>query len=157
MHSAAVVTMGGFCSSETLQRWGGLKRQWEFPLLSSVSFSESLSVPVAYTLGMYWGLESDPGVLCLEGRWQQLLGSGALRHPQLGLAPVLMDALFQGLDQCSEVNQGSGICWSQHSIHPRLYLQCCWYGGVVSVPCMQVPPWRGAWHLLCVSPAACCV
>lgn len=56
-------------------------------------------MPVAYTLGMYWGLESDPGVLCLEGRWQQLLGSGALRHPQLGLAPVLMDALFQGLDQ----------------------------------------------------------
>lgn len=34
MHSAAVVTMGGFCSSETLKRWGGLKRQWEFPVLS---------------------------------------------------------------------------------------------------------------------------
>lgn len=35
--------------------------------------------------------------LCLEGRWQQLLCSGALRHPELGLAPALMDALFQGL------------------------------------------------------------
>lgn len=88
----------------------GLKDNESFLSFPSVSFSESLSVPVAYTLGMYWGLESDPGVLCLEGRWQQLLGSGALRHPQLGLAPVLMDALFQGLDQCSEVNQGSGIC-----------------------------------------------
>lgn len=130
MHGAAVVTKGGFCSSETLKHWRGLKRWWEFPLLSSVSFSESLSVPVTYTPGMYWGLEqrSDPGVLCLEGRWQQLLGSGSLRHPQLGLAPVVMDSLFQS--QCCEVNQGSGICWSQHSIHPQLYLQCCWYSGV---------------------------
>lgn len=38
------------------------------------------------------------------------LRSGALRHPQLGLAPALMDDLFQGLGKCSEVNQGSGIC-----------------------------------------------
>lgn len=93
--------------------------------------------------------------LCLEGRLHSSWGL-VYSTPTAGSGPSPDGCSLSG-SWSVLWTESSGICWSQHPVHPQLYLQCCWCSGGVSVPWVQVPPWTGAWHLLCVSLAACCV